>query len=71
MLVAFVMAGCIAWLEWATYTYRPWPGTLEEALRPFLLTVLPVIGLSMIIQAIFDPLAWRVVRRLRLKETRN
>ena len=70
-LAAFVMAGCIAWLEWTAYLWRPWSGTLEEVLRPFVLIGLPAIGLSMFVQTIFDPLAWRVVRRLRRTESRN
>lgn len=65
--IALVMAGCIVFLEWAVYQSRPWPGSLEDSLRPFALIGRPAIGLSMICATLFDPLAKRVVRRLRFQ----
>ncbi len=67
-VIALVMAGCVVFLEWAVYQSRSWPGSLEDALRPFALIGLPVVGLSMICATVFDPLARRVVRRLRFRE---
>ena len=70
-VIALVMAGCVVFLEWAVYQSRSWPGSLEDALRPFALIGLPFVGLFMIYATLFDPVARRIVRQLRFKELKE
>lgn len=50
------------------WEWLPHPDTLEYVLRPVALVLLPLVGLTLVMQIVGDPLAWRVMRMLRRKE---
>ena len=55
-------------LTYQAWEWRPRSDTLEYELRLVALAVLPLLGLSLIVQIVGDPLAWRVMRMLRRRE---
>lgn len=65
---ALVAIAGIGFLTYQVCALVPLPDTLEYLLRPVALAVLPLLGLSLVIQIVGDPLAWRVMRMLRCKE---
>lgn len=58
------LSGILAYLLWI---YEPIPGTLEALMKPVGLAFLILIGIVQAAFAFADPLARRVVRRLRYK----
>lgn len=62
------MLALTAILEALVLFYKPLPMSLGDSLRPIALTVIPVFGAGMITM-LFDPLAWRVIRVLRRRES--
>ena len=58
----------VSFLTYQAWEWLPLPDTLEYKLRPVALVVLPLLGLSLVVQIVSDPLAWRVMRMLRRKE---
>lgn len=70
-MLAVVMAAAISFLTYQVYMWQPPPDTMAEVLRPWALAILPLAGLSQILQTVFHPLAIRVIRMQRRKECRQ
>lgn len=66
---ALIVIASISFLTYQAWESRPLPDTLEHALRLVALAALPLLGLSLVIQIVGDPLVWRVIRMLRCKES--
>lgn len=66
--MALIAAVAISFLTYQVWESHPLPNTLEHELRLVALAALPLLGLSLVIQIVGDPLAWRVIRMLRRKE---
>lgn len=68
---ALIVVAAISFLTYlAAREWHPRPDTLEHEFRLVALALLPLSGLSLAFQIAGDPLAWRVIRMLRLKERR-
>lgn len=65
---ALIVIAAISFLTYQAWESHPLPDTLEHDLRLVALAVLPLLGLSLVIQVVGDPLVWRVIRMLRWKE---
>lgn len=67
-VMALVMAVGSSFLIYQAWVWQPAPDTMEHELRLVALCALPLVGLSLVVQVVCDPLAWRVRRLLRRKE---
>jgi len=73
ILLIYSASALIATAASCVLTYLVWewqviPNTLEQVIRPVALIAIPILGLSLVVQIVGDPLAWRVVRMQRRKE---
>lgn len=67
-VIALIMAAATSFLAYQVWEWQPAPDTLGHELRLVALVILPLVGLSQVIQIAGDPLAWRLIRMLRRKE---
>lgn len=70
-MVAVSATVVTCFLEYQTWLYEPLPSTLGAFLHPLALVAIPMAGISLFVQILSDRLAWRVVRRLRIQESRG
>lgn len=66
--MALIAVAGICFLTYQAWESHPRPDTLAHELRLVALAILPLLGLSLVLQIAGDPLAWRVLRILRRKE---
>lgn len=67
-VMALIAIVAISFLTYQAWEWQPPSDTLAHEMRLVALALLPLAGLSLVIQIVGDPLAWRVVRMLRRKE---
>lgn len=65
---ALSVAAATSVLTFLVWESSPYPNTLGYEMRLLALTVLPLVGLSLVAQIAGDRLVWRVIRTLRRKE---
>lgn len=68
MATALVVALASSVLLYLAWRWQPPADTLAQQLRLVALCLLPLLCAAQILQIAFDPLVWRVVRRLRWHE---
>lgn len=66
--IALIMAVATGFLVYEAWEWQPPPNTMAHDMRLVALIMLPLLGLSQVIQITCDPLAWRVILMLRRKE---